>query len=115
RRNQGVGAVNRYIADRLRFVRRRPNDVSLPRSTPTRDSATIIGPLGAAMSATRRGTFQEVRYGARRRIRQHPLLSRRVASGGRGYPSETHVRRGHRVVHGDKELAEKLGRNDLCP
>jgi len=25
------------------------------------------------------------------------------------------VRRGYRVVHGDKELLEKLGRNDLCP
>jgi hypothetical protein len=25
------------------------------------------------------------------------------------------VRRGDRVVHGDKELSEKLGRNDLCP
>jgi uncharacterized protein YecA (UPF0149 family) len=25
------------------------------------------------------------------------------------------VRRGDRVVHGDKELVEKLGRNDLCP
>ena len=33
----------------------------------------------------------------------------------RGYPSETSVRRGERVVHGDKELCEKLGRNDLCP
>jgi uncharacterized protein YecA (UPF0149 family) len=25
------------------------------------------------------------------------------------------VRRGYRVVHGDKDLLEKLGRNDLCP
>ncbi|MDQ3649907.1 MAG: SEC-C metal-binding domain-containing protein [Acidobacteriota bacterium] len=33
----------------------------------------------------------------------------------RGYPSETRVKRGLRVVHGDKELQEKLGRNDLCP
>jgi len=33
----------------------------------------------------------------------------------RGFPSETHVKRGSRVVHGDKELLEKLGRNDLCP
>ncbi|HUR94998.1 MAG TPA: SEC-C metal-binding domain-containing protein [Gemmatimonadales bacterium] len=32
-----------------------------------------------------------------------------------GYPSETRVKRGIRVVHGDKELLEKLGRNDLCP
>jgi uncharacterized protein YecA (UPF0149 family) len=33
----------------------------------------------------------------------------------RGFPSETQVRRGDRVVHGIKELAEKLGRNDPCP
>ena len=33
----------------------------------------------------------------------------------RGFPSETHVKRGVRVVHGDKLLGEKLGRNDLCP
>ena len=33
----------------------------------------------------------------------------------RGFPSETQVKRGPRVVHGDKELREKLGRNDLCP
>lgn len=33
----------------------------------------------------------------------------------KGYPSETRVKRGNRVVHGDKELVEKLGRNDLCP
>jgi len=39
-----------------------------------------------------------------------PMRKRR-----RGFPSETHVKRGDRVVHGDKELVEKLGRNDLCP
>jgi hypothetical protein len=33
----------------------------------------------------------------------------------KGYPSETQVKRGVRVVHGNKELFEKLGRNDLCP
>ena len=33
----------------------------------------------------------------------------------RGFPSETSVKRGDRIVHGDKELIEKLGRNDLCP
>jgi hypothetical protein len=32
----------------------------------------------------------------------------------KGFPSETHVRRGVRIVHGGKELEEKLGRNDLC-
>ncbi|WP_459865668.1 SEC-C metal-binding domain-containing protein [Endothiovibrio diazotrophicus] len=33
----------------------------------------------------------------------------------KGYPSETQVKKGERVVHGDKNLAEKLGRNDPCP
>ncbi len=33
----------------------------------------------------------------------------------KGFPSETSVKRGVRVVHGTKELFEKLGRNDLCP
>jgi uncharacterized protein YecA (UPF0149 family) len=33
----------------------------------------------------------------------------------KGFPSETRVKRGERIVHGTKELSEKLGRNDLCP
>ncbi len=33
----------------------------------------------------------------------------------KGFPSETQVKRGVRVVHVTKELSEKLGRNDLCP
>lgn len=33
----------------------------------------------------------------------------------KGFPSETQVKRGDRVVHGHKELTEKLGRNDPCP
>ncbi|WP_245309803.1 SEC-C metal-binding domain-containing protein [Bradyrhizobium jicamae] len=33
----------------------------------------------------------------------------------KSFPSETYVKRGRRVVHGDVELIEKLGRNDLCP
>ncbi|MBI2688067.1 MAG: SEC-C domain-containing protein [Acidobacteria bacterium] len=33
----------------------------------------------------------------------------------RGFPSETQVKRGYRMVHGEKELMEKLGRKDLCP
>jgi hypothetical protein len=33
----------------------------------------------------------------------------------RGFPSETRVKRGDRVVHGDKDLTEKLGRDDPCP
>lgn len=33
----------------------------------------------------------------------------------KSYPSETRVKRGERIVHGNVELTEKLGRNDLCP
>jgi uncharacterized protein YecA (UPF0149 family) len=33
----------------------------------------------------------------------------------KGFPSESHVKRGDRVVGGRKELIEKLGRNDPCP
>jgi uncharacterized protein YecA (UPF0149 family) len=33
----------------------------------------------------------------------------------KGFPSETRVKRGDRVVRGGKELVEKLGRNDPCP
>jgi uncharacterized protein YecA (UPF0149 family) len=33
----------------------------------------------------------------------------------KGFPSERKVKRGDRIVHGDKELVEKLGRNDPCP
>jgi len=33
----------------------------------------------------------------------------------KGFPSETRVKHGMRVVHSDKELVEKLGREDLCP
>jgi SEC-C motif len=33
----------------------------------------------------------------------------------KGFPSESDVKRGDRVVGGAKELTEKLGRNDPCP
>ena len=33
----------------------------------------------------------------------------------KGFSSETKVGRGVRIVHSDKLLTEKLGRNDLCP
>ncbi|MRR33877.1 hypothetical protein EG829_04135 [bacterium] len=33
----------------------------------------------------------------------------------KGFPSGTHVKRVYRVVHGEKVLVDKLGRNDPCP
>jgi lysophospholipase L1-like esterase len=43
-----------------------------------------------------------------------------LSNGGYNLPvaitaTASHVKRGDRVVHGEKELSEKLGRNDLCP
>ena len=43
------------------------------------------------------------------------LIFESVSKRRNGYPSETRVKRGTQVVHGDKELVEKLGRNDPCP
>jgi len=45
----------------------------------------------------------------------NPSPFQRSSKRRKGYPSETHVKRGVRFVHNDKELLEKLGRNDLCP
>ena len=33
----------------------------------------------------------------------------------KGFPSESQVKRGVSIVHGYKQLSEKLGRNDPCP
>jgi len=44
----------------------------------------------------------------------HPFYER-TSKRRRGFPSEAQVKKGQRVVHGNKELAEKLGRRDLCP
>ncbi|HAO33059.1 MAG TPA: hypothetical protein DCQ84_08920 [Candidatus Competibacteraceae bacterium] len=33
----------------------------------------------------------------------------------KGFPSESRVKKGQRLVRGYKELVEKLGRNDPCP
>ena len=43
------------------------------------------------------------------------LAFERTSKRRKGYPSETNVKRGLRFVHGDKELIERLGRNDPCP
>ena len=44
-----------------------------------------------------------------------PCYRGHVQAASGGILSEAHVQRGRRVVHGDKELSERLGRNDLCP
>lgn len=58
---------------------------------------------------------QQSLRGERRWTRSTRCVFERTSKRRRGYPSETCVGRGLRVVHGDKELSEKLGRDDPCP
>jgi len=44
----------------------------------------------------------------------HPFYER-TSKRRKGFPSETRVGKGHRIVHGGKEFLEKLGRRDPCP
>jgi len=59
----------------------------------------------------------EVRHATHERptLRRTAIFFETMSKRRRGYPSETHVKRGMRVVNGGKLLEEKLGRNDLCP
>jgi uncharacterized protein YchJ len=49
------------------------------------------------------------------RLRSPAFFFEMMSKRRKGFPSEKHVKRGVRIVHGVKELTEKLGRNDLCP
>jgi uncharacterized protein YecA (UPF0149 family) len=48
-------------------------------------------------------------------LRTIPIFFETMSKRRKGFPSETKVKRGSRVVGCSKELVEKLGRNDLCP
>lgn len=48
------------------------------------------------------------------RVSVMPSCAQVTSKRRKSYPSETRVKRGVRIVHGDVELQEKLGRNDLC-
>jgi uncharacterized protein YecA (UPF0149 family) len=56
----------------------------------------------------------EVPY-VQQRLQRQRIFFETMSKRRKGFPSETQVKRGVRVVHGDKELVEKVGRNDLCP
>ena len=49
------------------------------------------------------------------RFRRSAIFFETMSKRRKGFPSETKVKRGVRMVHDDKLLEEKLGRNDLCP
>jgi uncharacterized protein YecA (UPF0149 family) len=50
-----------------------------------------------------------------KRLRRTAIFFETMSKRRKGFPSETQVKRGIRIIHGDKWLEEKLGRNDLCP
>ncbi|MGA3157184.1 MAG: SEC-C metal-binding domain-containing protein [Steroidobacteraceae bacterium] len=50
-----------------------------------------------------------------RTITSRPTAFEVTSKRRKGFPSETRVQRGDRVVGQGKELLEKLGRNDPCP
>jgi hypothetical protein len=50
-----------------------------------------------------------------RRITSRPSAFEVTRKRRKGFPSESRVKRGYRVVGGTKDLVEKLGRNDPCP
>jgi hypothetical protein len=56
-----------------------------------------------------------IRRSGQRTMRRSSSAFEPTSKRRRGYPSETRVKRGKRIVHYDKELAEKLGKEDLCP
>jgi hypothetical protein len=77
---------------------------------------TIVPPRAVesylwSLTATRRSYGKAAQEGPRLSFL---LLSARPSGAG-GSLSESRVKRGERIVHGDKELVEKLGRNDPCP
>ena len=66
------------------------------------------------MRRTANETKEEV-SNVRAEIRRTVIFFEAMSKRRRGFPSEAQVKRGVRVVHCDKLLEEKLGRNDLCP
>lgn len=59
--------------------------------------------------------FRKQASHAHQRFPRSGVFFERMSKRRRGFPSETQVKRGVRIVHGNKELAEKLSRTDLCP
>ena len=104
---------NRSACSRTGMTDRRSATTNRPEPQPP---LTCL-PLGWATSPAKipiRSIPEEVCH-TTRISRRTELLSRSCLSGVEAILNETHVKRGRRVVHGEKELNEKLGRNDLCP
>jgi len=106
------GALNTNVAGVCRIRTRargarRTNLRSVPGSIPGSDTVMLDAVDGGT-------TGREVSHD-QARLRRAVLFFEPMSKRRRGFPSETKVKRGTRIVHGDKLLEEKLGRNDLCP
>lgn len=88
---------------------------------PTEENYELIKNMAVLEALGKLFCYIAVTNVRRTRSCQTKMISRsstpfeRTSKRRRGYPSETRVKRGFRVVHSEKELIEKLGRNDLCP
>lgn len=65
---------------------------------------------GTDISSLLERTVHHATRPERRTVFIEPMSKRR-----HGFPSETKLKRGVQIVHGEKELVERLGRNDPCP
>ncbi|MFN3191492.1 MAG: SEC-C metal-binding domain-containing protein [Aureliella sp.] len=91
---------SRSVPERTRLCEgRRPG--SIPGGS-TFSTSTLDTRKGADQCDTNTSTTKTTAF--------EPMSKRR-----RGFPSEKHVKCGVRIVRGDKQLEEKLGRNDPCP
>jgi hypothetical protein len=93
--------------------------MKLGRTVPRYDNGSLVAPLRVdAVTANlvpwRPACKEDSSWHAQRSSKTSRAFER-SSKRRSGYPSETAVKRGDRIVHGDKELLEKLGRNDLCP
>jgi len=82
---------------------------------PSRHCANLVAPLGViAGSGCLNSTRRKVVEHGPARPRTTAVFFEPMSKHRKGFPSETKVKRGLRIIHGNKELVEKIGRNDLC-
>jgi uncharacterized protein YecA (UPF0149 family) len=71
--------------------------------------------LGRLLIDVERAVWKGKVYHVQAKLQRTIVFFETMSKRRKGYPSETQVKRGIRIVHGDKLLEEKLGRNDPCP
>ena len=94
------------------------NNMSLECAGYARDSAKVEDQVRflarTLLAFFRSASRMEVSH-VRTQLRRTAIFFETMSKRRKGFPSETQVKRGVRIVNGDKLLEEKLGRNDLCP